>query len=326
MSNIRQVAKYAGVSVATVSRSLANPEKVSKKTLEKVKQAIKELDYRPNLLARNFRASKSYSFIVLVPDITNPFFAEVINAIEDQAQKSGYAVLLGDTRESASREQEYVNRAETRLADGVIQLRPESLSVTSGGIPWVNACGSEATSGASVRIDNVEAMATIVRYVASLGHRKIGLITGKKDNAHVIDRLKGFNQAMDELSLPVNPEWNQEGDFTLESGHTCARAFCTMKEKPTAVCCMNDLMAIGAMQAFKVNGLQVPADVSITGFDDINYACYWEPALTTMAQPAEQLGQRAATMLVDLIEGRPLAEKETVLETQLIVRDSVRLL
>src|SRR5690606_29471414 len=119
MSNIREVAQAAGVSVATVSRALATPEKVSEESLKKVHDAIKAVGYRPNLLARNFRAAKSFAIVVLVPDITNPFFSQVIQSIEDRAQQKGYAVLLGDTRETSKREQDYVNRVETRLADGV---------------------------------------------------------------------------------------------------------------------------------------------------------------------------------------------------------------
>lgn len=322
MSNIREVARLAGVSVATVSRSLANPEKVSPATLKKVRDVIKSLDYRPNLLARNFRASKSYSFIVLVPDITNSFFAEVINAIEDYAQQTGYAVLLGDTRESAEREQEYVNRVETRLADGIIQLRPHPLSTTSGNIPWVNACGCEATTGASVRIDNIAAFKTIVEHFIALGHTKIGIITGRRDNSHSIDRLEGYRQAINDAGLTFNNDHIIEGDFTIWSGQSAALAFSKMTNRPTAICCMNDEMAIGAIQTFKGQGLQVPENISIAGFDDINYAKFWDPGLTTIAQPAKEMGTKAAEMLINMIEGKDTSGCEIILPTRFIARQS----
>jgi LacI family transcriptional regulator, repressor for deo operon, udp, cdd, tsx, nupC, and nupG len=127
MSSIRAVAREAGVSVATVSRALSHPDKVSDESLDKVHRAIEKVGYRPNMLARNFRSARSYTIVVLVPDITNPFYSQLIRSIEDRAQQKGYAVLLGDTRHGApDREQEYVRRVETRLADGVIQLRPHS--------------------------------------------------------------------------------------------------------------------------------------------------------------------------------------------------------
>jgi LacI family repressor for deo operon, udp, cdd, tsx, nupC, and nupG len=322
MSNIREVAQAAGVSVATVSRALTNPEKVSEESLKKVHDAIKVVGYRPNLLARSFRAAKSFSVVVLVPDITNPFFSQVIQAIEDRAQQKGYAVLLGDTRETSKREQEYVNRVETRLADGVIQLRPQSMSSSTQPIPWVNACGCEGTPGPSVRIDNVGAAKTMVDYLISLGHKRIGVISGLKDNPHSIDRLKGYKASLAAAGIPFNEELVVEGNFTMWSGQNAAKQFFSLEQMPTAIFCMNDEMAIGAIQTLKAEGLSVPKDVSVTGFDDINYAKYWDPALTTMAQPAEEIGKRAMDLLLRIIEGEELSNVEAVLPSEIMIRQS----
>lgn len=322
MSNIREVAQIAGVSVATVSRALTSPEKVSATSLKKVKDAIKAVGYRPNLLARNFRATRSFTIVVLVPDITNPFFSQVIQAIEDRAQQKGYAVLLGDTRESSKRELEYVQRVETRLADGVIQLRPQSMSHTNHDIPWVNACGVEVTPGPSIRIDNVAAAKTIVDYLISLGHERVGIITGLKDNPHSIDRLEGYKQSLLEADLEYDRALIAEGDFTMWSGQGAAHQFFQLKNRPTAICCLNDEMAIGAIQACKSRGLRVPEDISITGFDDINYAKYSDPGLTTIAQPAEEIGKIALDILVRIIEGEDLSSQRVVLPTQFIIRKS----
>jgi LacI family repressor for deo operon, udp, cdd, tsx, nupC, and nupG len=322
MSNIRKVALAAGVSVATVSRALTNPEKVSDESLKKVHDAIKAVGYRPNLLARNFRAAKSFSVVVLVPDITNPFFSQVIQAIEDRAQQKGYAVLLGDTRETSKREQEYVNRVETRLADGVIQLRPQSMSSSTQKIPWVNACGCEGTPGPSIRIDNIAAIKSIVGYLISLGHQRIGLISGLKDNPHSVDRLQGFKAGLAAAGIAFEQELVAEGDFTLWSGQNAAKQFLRLKQMPTAICCMNDEMALGAIQSLKAAGLRVPEDVSVTGFDDINYAKYWDPGLTTMAQPAEEIGKLAMDTLLRIIDGEDLASAEVVLPTDIVIRNS----
>lgn len=321
MSNIREVAHAAGVSVATVSRALATPEKVSFASLKKVKDAIQAVGYRPNLLARNFRAARSYAVMVLVPDITNPFFSQVIQAIEDRAQQKGYAVLLGDTRESSSREQEYVSRVETRLADGVIQLRPQSLSSTNN-VPWVNACGCMTTTGPSIRIDNTGATKTIVDYLISLGHRRIGVISGLKDNPHTIDRLEGYKQSLAQAGIPFSRELIAEGNFTMWSGQNCAQQFFQLQQRPTAICCMNDEMAIGAIQTLKAKGLRIPEDMSITGFDDIHYAKYWDPGLTTVAQPAEDIGKIAMDMLLQIIEGDQGNAEEVILPAKFIIRKS----
>lgn len=322
MSNIREVALAAGVSVATVSRALTSPEKVSEESLKKVHDAIKAVGYTPNLLARNFRAAKSFAVVVLVPDITNPFFSQVIQAIEDRAQQKGYAVLLGDTRETSKREQEYVNRVETRLADGVIQLRPQSMSSSTQKIPWVNACGCEGTPGPSIRVDNIAATKAMVGYLASLGHRRIGVISGLKDNPHSIDRLQGYKAGLAAAGIAFEKELVAEGDFTMWSGQNAAKQFFRLKQMPTAICSMNDEMALGATQALKAGGLRVPEDVSVTGFDDIPYAKYWEPGLTTMAQPAEEIGKLAMDTLLRVIEGEELSNLELVLPTEIVIRQS----
>lgn len=322
MSNIREVAHAAGVSVATVSRALASPEKVSPSSLKKVKDAIDAVGYRPNLLARNFRAARSYAIVVLVPDITNPYFSQVIRAIEDRAQQKGYAVLLGDTRESSKREQEYVNRVETRLADGVIQLRPQSMSASEQHIPWVNACGCVGTPGPSVRVDNIAATRTIVDHLLALGHRRVGIISGLADNPHTIDRLEGYRQSLEQAGIQFKAELVAEGDFTMWSGQNAAKQFFKLRERPTAICCMNDEMAIGAIQTLKAQGMNVPGDISVTGFDDISYAQYWDPGLTTIAQPAEDIGRLALDTLLRIIEGEDLTHQEIVLPTKFVLRDS----
>lgn len=326
MSNIRDVAKAAGVSVATVSRALSNPEKVSKNSLEKVHNAIKDIGYKPNMLARNFRSAKSYTIVVLVPDITNPFFSEVIRSIEDRAQQKGYAVLLGDTRDLPEREQEYIRRVETRLADGIIQLRPDDGNSPQGSIPddiaCVNACGCESTRGPRVRIDNRGAAKKIVDYLISLGHKRIGVISGLKSNPHTHDRMRGYKESLAQAGIPLDPSLLVEGDFTIWSGLNGSKQFCTMKNPPTAIFCMNDEMAIGTMQTLKSYNFRIPEDISVTGFDDISYSRYIDPSLTTVAQPAEDIGKQAMDMLLRLIEGEALAQTEYILPVEFILRGS----
>lgn len=306
MSNIREVARRAGVSVATVSRSLSHPQKVSPQTIARVKKAIDEVNYRPNMLARNFRSARSFSIVVLVPDISNPFFSDVIRCIEAHAQKRGYAVLLGDTQDDDEREKAYIRMVETRLADGIIQLRPQSANYASSsvmGLPYINVCGTECTTGACIRVDNAEATRQMVNHLVSLKHKRIALITGLKGNPHTIDRLKGYKQGLHEAGIDFDKRLVAEGEFSIWSGVNAANQLCSLAELPTAIVCMNDQMAIGAIQALKSRNIRVPEDISITGFDDIDYARYCDPPLTTISQPRDDMAQIAVDYLLKRIEG-----------------------
>lgn len=322
MASIKDVATIAGVSVATVSRALANPEKVSDATRAKVNRAIEATGYRPNLLARNFRSSRSYCVVVMVPDITNPFFSRVIKAIEDRAQQRGYAVLLGDTRDQANREQEYVKRVETRLADGLIQLRPSEVEIEGNPVPIVYACGCSNVPQSSVIIDNHVAAKKLVDYLLSLGHRRIAVLTGLRENPHTAERLAGYKAALSDAGIAIRDDYILEGDFTMGAGQDTAARVMTLNEPPTALFCMSDQMAMGAIQALQARGLKVPDDVSVAGFDNIEYSAFWHPTITTVAQPAEEMGKRAIDMLLSMIEDHQYSVSNKILPTQLIVRES----
>jgi LacI family repressor for deo operon, udp, cdd, tsx, nupC, and nupG len=220
---------------------------------------------------------------------------------------------------------EYIRRVETRLADGIVQLRPSSEKSQNNippDIPCVNACGCEYTTGPAIRIDNRAAAKTMVNYLISLGHKRIGVISGLKDNPHAIDRLEGYKEALADAGIPFEKDLIAEGDFTMWSGLNAAFQFCNMKVRPTAVFSMNDEMAIGAMQTLKNQGIRIPEDMSVTGFDDIAYAKYSDPSLTTISQPAEEMGKMAMDMLLKVIEGEPLSQRECVLPTEFIIRKS----
>ena len=325
MSSIREVALAAGVSIATVSRALSTPEKVSKSTLARVNAAIEQMNYSPNMMARNFRAARSYSIVVLVPNLTNPFFSTLIRGIQDSAHLAGYAVLLGDTHDSLEREKEYINLVRTRQSDGVIQLRPHPTCETLApelNIPFVSVCGSQSMPYPSVRIDNVGAAQAIVEYLISQGHRSIGVIAGKADNPHTIDRYRGYCQALELAGIPLDENLITYGDFTMSAGVVAANHFVGMKNRPTALFSMSDEMAIGAMQSLRQAGIDIPKDMSITGFDNIEFSKYAEPPLTTIEQPAEDLGRTAFNVLLQLIQDQGLPSNEIVLPHALIVRKS----
>ncbi|MGJ8692711.1 MAG: LacI family DNA-binding transcriptional regulator [Thalassotalea sp.] len=326
MSTIRDVAKEAGLSTGTVSKALSAPKTVSPKNLAKVQTAIKKLNYKPNMLSQKFRNKQSKTIVVLVPDIANLFFAQVISGIENVAQNHGYSVLLGDTKDEIKREQEFINMVETRLADGIINLRPyiagDSM-LPNDDVIAVSAGGCENTPYPHVRIDNVGASEKVVNYLISLGHKRIGVISGVAHNPHSIDRLAGYKKALAKAGITFNQELVYEGDFNYWSGINASEYFFRMKdEMPTAIFSMNDEMAISAMKGFLNHGVRIPEDVSITGFDDRNVSRYLNPALTTVSQPAEQIGEKSAELLLQLIEGKNPNQTEFVLPYDFVIRES----
>lgn len=325
MSNIRRVAEAAGLSTATVSRALRFPHQVAEETRARVMRAVEELDYRPNLLGRNLRSERAFTLLVLVPGIANPFFASVIAGIEATAARRGYAVLLGDTRDSLERERHYTQLVESRLADGVIQLSPDYARPEDAkrpGYPVVHACGCELTAAPSVRIDNVGAAREVVEHLIAGGHRRIAAISGRADNPHANDRLEGYRQALEAAGIPFDPALVHHGDFSMASGVAGASQLIAQSPRPTALFCMNDEMAIGAIQALYHAGLSVPGDVAVAGFDNIDFSAHCTPSLTTVAQPAEAMGAKACELLIDAIERKGADDQVHILPHRLVVRES----
>ncbi|TQV66721.1 LacI family transcriptional regulator [Exilibacterium tricleocarpae] len=331
MSNIREVSRLAGVSIATVSRTLKNPDVVSSKTREIVLKAIEEAGYRPNLLARNFSTGKSHAVVVLVPNVANPFFSRVIRGIEQAAQEKGYSVLLGDTQGKPEREHDYARLGLTNQADGLIQLYSrypfaEADSALAASVPMVNACEriSDDCEIPVVELDNRAAGRAVTRHLVELGHRRIGVITGPTDSPIVRDRMAGFQDVLTEAGIAADAGLIANGDFSMASGANGAKALLAAVAPPTAVFCFNDEMAIGAMHAFRYAGLKVPEDMSVAGFDNIDYASFTNPPLTTINQPAEELGRHSMNALYRLMKGESLEVSRIMLSFTLMVRDSTR--
>ena len=327
-TSIRQVARQAGVSIATVSRALTTPDKVSEKTLKKVLAQVERSRYKPNLLARNFRSKRAYSVVVLVPNIANPFFAEIIRGIEQVAQQHGYAVLLGDTEGREDREAYYVGLVETRQADGLIQLHPRLPKAARGAngtidIPLVNACEYiEDAPCPRVGIDNTAAAREMTAYLLGLGHRRIGVILGPDSSPLTSDRLRGYKLGLRSAKIPADDALIAQGDFTMSSGSVAAEQLFKVKQPPTAIFCFNDEMALGAIRYLKSTGRSVPQDVSVVGFDDIEFASFCDPPLTTIEQPTREIGNKAMSLLFDMLNGGQPEPTMHTLPIKLIVRDS----
>nr|MBF0684989.1 LacI family DNA-binding transcriptional regulator [Pseudomonas sp.] len=327
MPNIRKVAELAGVSVATVSRTLKTPERVSPQTRERVHLAVEQAGYRPNLMAVQFRSRKTRNLVVLVPVIANVFFARVISGIQEAAHALNYRVLLCDTRGREEVEPAYAELVHAHQADGVIQLRafnPFGENCHGGSPPpMVNACEVlDAPPCPSVRLDNRAAARAMTEHLLALGHRRIGLIKGPQGSPLTRERIAGYEDALREADITPVPELLCRGNFTLQAGYDAAGQLLSCAERPTAIFCENDEMAIGAIQRIRQSGLRVPEDISVAGFDDIPFAAYCDPPLTTIAQPAEAFGRHAVEMLVAQFEQHPLETPHLVLPYSLVVRGS----
>ncbi len=286
MSNIREVAKRAGVSTATVSRVLSRPDVVSPDTRVRVLKAVERLGYAPNSAAKNLRTLKSRKLLVTVPDISNPFFALILQGIEDAAQRDGYAVLVGDTQHDEKREERYAQMLKQKEADGLIFLGHRLPRVAASVVqesaprcaPIVNGCEFSAELGVpSVHIDNAKAAAEAMEHLFELGHRAIGIVTGPLVSPLSRDRLAGARAVGARPRLRAGPHRHAGRllDPVRRRGRRCAAA---APDPPTAIFCFNDEMAMGVIGAARRRGLRIPDDLSVVGFDDIRFARVPRPA------------------------------------------------
>jgi LacI family repressor for deo operon, udp, cdd, tsx, nupC, and nupG len=306
---------------------LKSPERVLAETRDKVNAAVEKAGYRPNLMAVQFRSRKTGNLVILVPAIANTFFARVISGAQRAAQAAGYRLLLCDTQGQESIERQFAELVYAYQADGVIQLRafdPFDQSPVSGAMPpIVNVCevirqGRHPT----ISLDNQAAAKAMTEHLLELGHRRIGLIKGPRSSPLTRDRVAGYEEALRHAQIPLDNALVSHGDFTLNAGYLGASAMLKLNPRPTALFCENDEMAIGALRRIKEEGLRVPQDISLAGFDDIPMAAYCDPALTTISQPAEAFGEKAVEMLIALMDGKPVTDRHLVLPFELTVRES----
>ncbi len=333
--SIKEVAKLAGVSIATVSRCINNPEKVREQTRGRVNAAILETGYSPNTLAQSFRRGRTNRVMVVLPTIGDPFFTSVMHGIQRAAKAKGYSVIIVDTQLNTMTADEVGAMLVSKQTDGIILLASTSpfgteiLSARSRRrLPIVIGCETiapELGGLPSVHIDNVAAAKEATNYLIGRGHARVAMICGQKSSLLTRDRELGFREAMKEAGLPIEDGWVVEGDMSLAGAIRATRTLLNGVNRPTAIFCANDEMAIGCVHGIKAAGLTVPGDISVMGFDDIRYAEVMDPPLTTIAQPTEEIGERAMFRLCREIEERePLSDaRPEIVPHKLIVRRSV---
>lgn len=327
MPTILEVAAMAGVSTATVSRVLSKRDRVTEQTRERVLDAVKALGYTPNVAARTLRTLRAAKILLTVPDISNPFFASVIRGAEEAAREAGYAVVVGDTRHDPLLEDQYAEMVARREVDGLIFLGhrlPESLQplLTRGGpvAPVVNGCEYSPELGVpSVHIDNAGASSDAVEHLIGLGHRRIGIITGPPLSPISRDRCAGAVETVECHGLKEFLEL-RIGDYSASSAFDHTRDL--LAAGVTAIFCFSDEMALGTLSAISEAGLSCPADISVVGFDDLPLSRFFQPGLTTVAQPKAMIGQRTVELLVDILRGKPVEASHVTLPHELVIRNS----
>ncbi len=327
MPTILDVAAKAGVSRSTVSRVLTDSSRVDPATKRRVLAVMAELNYRPSQVARNLRRSQTRMIALLVPDIANPFFGQLVQGVEAVAVRQGYHVILCNTAEDPIRELDYLRMLERKQVDGIIltALRnpPEVIQTFLPFGPVVLA--GEYTRDdvfPAVTIDNVAAAAQATEHLIARGHKRIGFINGPTQTLLSADRLSGYRQALFNHGLDTLPELIQTGDFCLAGGRLCAERLLALVNRPTAIFAANDDMAVGAIQAAQARQLRVPEDVAVVGFDDLPVARVVRPQLTTVAQPIHRLGEVAMEWLMLGLMGKAQPSLHRMLPVDLVIRES----
>jgi LacI family repressor for deo operon, udp, cdd, tsx, nupC, and nupG len=329
-ARIKEVARLASVSTATVSRALTSPHRVSPGTRARVMDAVAKVGYVPNPAARSLRSRKSHMVLVVVPDLANIFFSQVLRGIEEELFAAGYGMIVGDLNGSIEKEQHFAAFAAGGQVDGVLLLNGHQLrqSAEPGaapvdfGVPVVAMC--EAIEGASVpqiEVDNRAGARRMTEYLAELGHRAIGYVSGPAANVLEKERFAGFREGLAKAGGIFDAAFVWQGDYKLDSGVAVARRIVASARRPTAVFCSNDEMAIGLIRGLASAGLRVPEDMSVAGFDDIEFAEMAGPPLTTIRQPRRELGRNGASALLELLHGRTPSPRIR-LRTELIIRAS----
>ncbi|AXF78519.1 DNA-binding transcriptional regulator CytR [Erwinia tracheiphila] len=327
-ATMRDVAKKAGVSTATVSRTLMNPDKVSAATRQKVEEAVIAVGYSPNGITRNARRTESRTILVIVPNICDPFFSEIIRGIEVVAADRGYLVLIGDCAHQTCHEQSFLNLIMTRQVDGMImlgsQLPFESTPEERQNLPpmvMANEFAPELELP-SVHIDNLTAAFEAVNHLLKLGHSRIACIAGPHDMPLCQYRLQGYIQALQRHGIVAEPRYIARVDFTFDAGATAMKQLMALPAPPDALFCHSDILALGAMAQAKNMGLRIPQDLSLIGFDDIELSRYSDPPLTTVIQPRFNIGREAMSLLLEQLQGKMVSNGSRLLDFELKIRGS----
>lgn len=327
---IRDVAELAGVHPSTVSRVINDDSRISEKTKNKVLSIIKKLGYTPNAIARGLKTKRTYTLGMLIPDITNPFFAEIARGVEDAANANGFNIILCNTDDKLKKERIYLEILKGKRVDGLIlgtaHIKDKSiLELEKKKFPYILVSRNiEKLNKNCIIVDDVAGGIMVTEYLIKLGHRRIAHITGPLKTRSALNRLKGYKLTLKKYEIEYRDELVGEGDFRIKGGYQVMKRFLKLAEPPTAIFAANDLLALGAMQAVQKKKYHIPEDFCIIGFDDIRLASFVYPPLTTIRQPMLEMGALAVKMLLKIIEEGEFNQRKIVLKPKLIIRESCR--
>ena len=338
MTTIKDIAELAGVSTTTVSYVINKTRYVSDELTIRVIDAMETLDYHPNILARSLRSGSTKTIGLVIPDITNQFFSEISRLIEDKGFEFGYSVILCNTDDDLDKEKHYIDVMINKQIDGVIFISSGNSSEVLAkaekfNIPIVLADRNiENTSFDLVLTNNFKGGYDATKYLIDLGHQKIACIAGPSLITPSSDRLTGYKQALSDSGIPFDPTLVIHGDFHFESGIIATKSILERSKDTSAVFACNDMMALGAMRTIHNSGLEIPGDISVIGFDNVPLSHTAYPALTTIAQPINQISVLSVEYLLERIRNKSKSNKDyqrtkipyrkELLDTRLVVRAS----
>lgn len=326
--NIREIAKAAGVSVATVSRVLNHPETVAEKTKLRVRKIMEEQEYTPNWFARGLNFANTNTIGLVIPQLVDPVYSEIVKGVEDVANRKGYIIFLCDFSNDPKMERMYFEQLTKRRIDGLIAVstRAEKKTfepIVENNIPVVLVGGSSHTLDFSmVKVDYREASADAARYLIKIGYRKIAMVCSDHTDPNGEDKLQGYLMALKEGNIDFREQYLKMSDDKMETAYLAAKKLLELDDVPEAIFAATDNMAIGVMDAVKDKGLSIPGDVAVIGYDNIKISNVVEPKLTTVEMPLHKMGVYGARLLFDLIEGESDECQKIILQTKMKIRKS----
>ena len=324
---IKDVAREAGVSVATVSRVWNEAAFVSPETRQRVAAVATRMGYSPHGAARSLITRTTHTLGVLLPDLYGEFFSEIIRGIDHTAQAAGYHILVSSSHDSKD-EIDAALRSMRGRVDGMIIMSPDleaqqTLHALQGSFPVVLLNGgAESKAFDTITIENHEGAREMALHLVAHGHTRIAMICGPRRNYDAAERLRGYQSALTESGIALAESLVVQGDFSELAGHRAVKQLLDLQHRPTAIFAANDSMAIGALSALREAGLRVPEDIAVAGFDDIPMARYMNPPLSTVHVDISKLGERAAALLLSSLHQGPRPREQLQLSTTLVIRSS----
>ncbi len=305
--NITDIARQAGVSIATVSRALNGHGLVKEETRQRILRIARELNYTPNPIARGLSTQKTETLGIILPELVDEFFMDLVHGIDEEAYRQGYYILLSSSHSQRNIVETPLEFMTSGRVDGVILMAPKMqhelidlVAKSKRPIVLLN-CAANIEGIASFNIDNFGGAFAVTSHLIDHGYQKIAFITGPEGNCDAEERLKGFRMALEQNGIAIEESYIIPGDFTIKSGYYGFNRLFTQRYKPEAVFAANDMMALGIYQAAKTRGLKIPEDIAVVGFDNIRLSHYIQPRLTTIHVPIQELGSRAVHYLIRMI-------------------------